>query len=165
MKKNILALFVMLAFGASTQAQIVKFTATVGDPEMDNMLTSIHNQALKDITAFHNNVVSTFNIVGSKVDAALKILAPGDVYMAAQLAVSANKPFDEVVKTYSANKSKGWGAMAKEMGIKPGSPEFHAMKKSMKSKGNSGNKGNSKGNAKGNSGNGKGKKKQKVINA
>ncbi len=86
MKKNILALFVMLAFAASTQAQIVKFTATVGDPEMDNMLTSIHNQALKDITAFHNNVVSTFNIVGSKVDAALKILAPGDVYMAAQLA-------------------------------------------------------------------------------
>jgi hypothetical protein len=155
MKKNFLALFVMLAFAVSTQAQIVKFTATVGDLEIDNMLTSIHNQALKDITAFHNNVVSTFNIVGSKVDAALKILAPGDVYMAAQLSVSANKPFDEVVKTYSANKSKGWGAMAKEMGIKPGSPEFHAMKKSMKSKGNSGNKGNSKGNA----GKGKGKKK------
>lgn len=155
MKKIFLALFVMLAFGASTQAQIIKFTATVGDPEMDNMLTSIHNQALKDITAFHNNVVSTFNIVGSRVDAALKILAPGDVYMAAQLSVSANKPFDEVVKTYSANKSKGWGAMAKEMGIKPGSPEFHAMKKSMKSKGNSGNKSNSKANA----GKGKGKKK------
>lgn len=160
MKKFILMMFVMLGIATSSQAQIVKFTATVGDLEMDNLLTDIHNQAIKDISAFHNNVVNTFNIVSSKVDGALKILAPGDVYMAAQLSVSINKPFDEVVKTYQANKSKGWGAIAKEMGIKPGSPEFHAMKKSMKEKhgkvnGNSGGAGNSKG--KGNSG--KGKKK------
>lgn len=152
-------MFVMLGVATSSEAQIVKFTATVGDVEIDNLLTDIHNQALRDITAFHNNVVNTFNIVGSKVDAALKILAPGDIYMAAQLSVSIGKPFDEVVKTYSANKSKGWGAIAKEMGIKPGSAEFHAMKKSMKDKGgkggskgtgNSGGAGNGK--AKGNSG-------------
>ncbi|HLC83247.1 MAG TPA: hypothetical protein VJI69_05415 [Bacteroidia bacterium] len=160
MKKFIFLMFVMLGIATSSQAQIVKFTATVGDLEMDNLLTDIHNQAIKDITGFHNNVVNTFNIVSSKVDAALKILAPGDVYMAAQLSVSIGKPFDEVVKTYQANKAKGWGAIAKEMGIKPGSPEFHAMKKSMKDKhgkgnGNSGGAGNS--NGKGNSG--KGKKK------
>lgn len=160
MKKFILMMFVMLGIATSSKGQIVKFTATVGDLEMDNLLTDIHNQAIKDISAFHNNVVNTFNIVSSHVDAALKILAPGDVYMAAQLSVSIGKPFNEVVKTYQANKSKGWGAIAKEMGIKPGSPEFHAMKKSMKEKhgkgnGNSGGAGNSKG--KGNSG--KGKKK------
>jgi hypothetical protein len=109
MKKIILLLFVLLVNTTISQAQIVKFTASVGDLEMDNLLTDIHNQALKDITAFHNNVVNTFNIVGSKVDAALKILAPGDIYMAAQLSVSVNKPFEEVVKTYQANKSKGWG--------------------------------------------------------
>ena len=154
-------MFVMLSTATISQAQIIKFTATVGDPELDNLLTDIHNQAIKDITAFHNNVVSTFNIVGAKVDAALKILAPGDVYMAAQLSVSVGKPFDEVVATYQKNKSKGWGAIAKDLGIKPGSAEFHAMKKSMKSKGGKGNgkgdasKGN--GNSKGNSG--KGKKK------
>lgn len=152
-------MFVMLGVATSSNAQIVKFTATVGDLEMDNLLTDIHNQALKDITAFHNNVVNSFNIVGSKIDAALKILPPGDIYMAAQLSVSINKPFEEVVQTYSANKSKGWGAIAKEMGIKPGSPEFHAMKKSMKSKGGkggskaSGNSGGAgKGKSKGNSG-------------
>ena len=76
--------------------------------------------------------------------------------LAAQLSLSIGKPFNEVVKTYSANKSKGWGAIAKEMGIKPGSAEFHAMKKSMKDKGGKGgDKG--KGNSKGKSG--KGKKK------
>ncbi len=150
----------MLGLATFSQAQIIKFTASVGDLEMDNMLTDIHNQAIKDINTFTNDVVSTFNVVNSKIEAALKILAPGDVYMAAQLSFSTNKPFDDVVKTYSANKSKGWGAIAKEMGIKPGSAEFHAMKNSMKSKKGKGN-GNSesKGNGKGGNGNkGKGKK-------
>lgn len=158
MKKIILVMFAVLSIATSSEAQIVKFTASVGDLEIDNMLTDIHNQALKDITAFHNNVVNTFNIVGSKVDAALKILAPGDIYMAAQLSVTVNKPFEEVVKTYQANKSKGWGAIAKDLGIKPGSPEFHAMKKSMKSKGGKG-KGNSGGAGNGKGNGSKGKKK------
>ena len=38
------------------------------------------------------------------------------------------KPADDVVKVYRSNKQKGWGAIAKELGIKPGSPEFHALK-------------------------------------
>lgn len=158
-------MFVMLGTATFSQAQIVKFTATVGDLEMDNLLTEVHNQALKDINAFTNDVVTSFNVVNSHVVAALKILAPGDVYMAAQLSLSINKPFNEVVQTYQANKSKGWGVIAKEMGIKPGSAEFHAMKNSMKSKhgkGNAGGKGNGNakgGNAKGGNGNkGKGKK-------
>ena len=159
MKKIILILFVFLGTTTFSQAQIVKFSASVGDLEMDNLLTDIHNKAIKDVKTFTNDVVTTFNIVNSKIEQALKILAPGDVYMAAQLSVSVNKPFEDVVKTYSANKSKGWGAIAKEMGIKPGSPEFHAMKKSMKSKGGkgNGNSGGGKDKEKGNSG--KGKKK------
>ena len=36
--------------------------------------------------------------------------------------------FDQVFKIYNANKGKGWGVIAKELGIKPGSPEFHALK-------------------------------------
>jgi hypothetical protein len=55
--------------------------------------------------------------------------------MAAQMSISIGQPFETVVEKYRVNKSKGWGVIAKEMGIKPGSPEFHAMKKSMKSKG------------------------------
>ena len=155
-------MFVVLGTLNISQAQlIVSFTATTGDSEMNSILTDVHNQAIKDITAFHNNVVNTFNIVSSKVDAALKILAPGDVYMAAQLSISIGKPFEEVVQTYQKNKTKGWGAIAKDLGIKPGSPEFHAMKNSMKAKhgkGN-GNGGGSKGSGNGKGNSGKGKKK------
>jgi hypothetical protein len=155
MKKITLLLLLLIAGTTISNAQLIlSFKATTGDTELDNILTDIHNQAVKDINAFKTNVVSTFNVVQSKVDAALKILAPGDVYMAAQVSLSTNKPFDEVIKTYSENKQKGWGEMAREMGIKPGSPEFHAMKNSMKEKhgkgnGNSGAKGNGKGNGKG----------------
>lgn len=165
MKKFTILMFLVLGVATSSQAQILTFKASVGDLEMDNLLTDIHNQAVKDVKAFTSNVVSTFGIVNSKIEAALKILAPGDIYMAAQLSQSINKSFDEVVKTYQANKSKGWGAIAKDMGIKPGSAEFHAMKKSMKSKGGKGGNfekgnGNSDGKDKGN-GNGKGGGKKK----
>jgi hypothetical protein len=109
-------------------------------------------------------VDASFGIGLPRIEASLKLLPPGDVFMAAQLAATINKPFETVVKTYQANKTKGWGVIAKEMGIKPGSPEFHAMKKSMKSKGASKDKGNGNASAgKGNSGSkgnsGKGKKK------
>ena len=30
--------------------------------------------------------------------------------------------------TYGAKKGQGWGAIAKDLGIKPGSAEFHALK-------------------------------------
>lgn len=159
MKKLFFILFLLAGYSNITNAQILAFKPTTGDAEIDGILTDIHNKAIKDISGFTSNVVSTFSLVNSKVEDALKILAPGDVFMAAQMAISIKKPFEEVVKTYSANRSKGWGAMAKEMGIKPGSPEFHAMKKSLQSKGNSGNKGNGNSGGKGNGNSGKGKKK------
>ena len=38
------------------------------------------------------------------------------------------KGLDTVLATYRTRKSQGWGAMAKNLGIKPGSAEFHALK-------------------------------------
>ena len=66
---------------------------------------------------------------------------------------------DDVIISYKKNKEKGWGVIAKEMGIKPGSPEFHALKgktKTRKDKGKSEGKGKGNGNSKG-KGNGKNK--------
>jgi hypothetical protein len=163
MKKLILTLFVFAAGITLSQAQLLTFRATTGDIDMDKILTDIHNRAIKDLSNFKATVDASFGIGIPKIEASLKLLPPGDVFMAAQIASTINKPFETVVKTYQANKTKGWGVIAKEMGIKPGSPEFHAMKKSMKSKG-AGDKGSGNASAgPGNSGakgnNGKGKKK------
>jgi hypothetical protein len=148
MRKMIFVLLVSFT-GTLAQAQLLSFKASTGDKEMDGILTNIDVQARADINLFKSDITSTFNIVQSKVEQAIKFLSPGDLFMAAQLSITLNKPFETVVETYKTNKSKGWGVIAKEMGIKPGSPEFHAMKSSMKSKGSKMGKSKEKGGNKG----------------
>jgi hypothetical protein len=146
-------------------AQEIKFNPRTGDVEMDGFLKSVNDEAKKDLGAFTANVVKTFGMIKTDVDKLLKDMFPGDVYMAAQVAATIGKPVTDVSGAYLKNKDKGWGAIAKEMGIKPGSPEFHKLKKSMKKNGGGNTKGEhtvsdgggSKGNGKGN-GKGKGKK-------
>lgn len=63
------------------------------------------------------------------------------------------------IQTYKANKCKGCGIIAKELGIKPGSAEFHALKNGdFELNGGKGGKGSKIG---GGSGKGHGKGKHK----
>ena len=143
-------------------AQEIKYNAKTGDVEMDGFLKELNTEALKDINTFTNNVATKFNILKADVDKLLKDLQPGDVYMSAQVATIIGKPVTEVSTTYQKNKGKGWGAIAKEMGIKPGSPEFHKLKKSMKKNGKDSEAGESSDDGKGKGkgkGHGKGKNK------
>ena len=48
--------------------------------------------------------------------------------MVFQLGQMSRRPPETVLQTYQAHKGKGWGVIAKELGIKPGSREFHALK-------------------------------------
>ena len=138
-------------------AQEIRFNPGTGDVEMDGYLKSVNDKAQKDLGAFTANIVNTFGIVKSEVEKLLKNMLPGDVYMAAQVASTLGKPVTDVSGTYMKNKEKGWGAIAKEMGIKPGSPEFHKLKKSLKKN----SAGNSKGGAAASEGKGNGKGKGK----
>jgi hypothetical protein len=54
--------------------------------------------------------------------------APGDVYMACSIASIIGRPCRYVVEQYERDHGQGWGAIAKRMGIKPGSAEFHRLK-------------------------------------
>jgi hypothetical protein len=49
--------------------------------------------------------------------------------MVFQLGKMARQPTDRVLQVYQSGKGKGWGAMAKDLGIQPGSREFHALKR------------------------------------
>lgn len=55
--------------------------------------------------------------------------APGDVYFACALASSLGRPCRYVVDMYEADRGQGWGVVAQRLGIKPGSAEFHRLKK------------------------------------
>src|SRR5688572_28212732 len=55
--------------------------------------------------------------------------APGDVYYACALASVLGRPCRYVVDTWERDHAQGWGNVAKNLGIKPGSAEFHRLKK------------------------------------
>ena len=53
----------------------------------------------------------------------------GDVYYACTLAQAVGRPCRYVADQWQENRSQGWGALAQRLGIKPGSAEFHRLKK------------------------------------
>lgn len=57
--------------------------------------------------------------------------APGDIYFACALARLAGRPCRYVVDLWERDHGQGWGAMAKRLGIKPGSAQFHQLKRGM----------------------------------
>ena len=49
--------------------------------------------------------------------------------MVFQLGQITQHPPEAVIKVYQSGKGRGWGELAKDLGIKPGSAEFHALKR------------------------------------
>lgn len=55
--------------------------------------------------------------------------APGDVYYACSIAQQIGRPCRYVVDEWNRDHGQGWGVMAQRLGIKPGSAQFHRLKK------------------------------------
>jgi hypothetical protein len=51
-----------------------------------------------------------------------------DAYIIFRLAEISEKPVDRVMDLYQGRKGNGWGVLAKQLGIKPGSDAFKALK-------------------------------------
>jgi hypothetical protein len=157
MKKFIASIALVVA-SLSLDAQI---RISTGDADLDKSLFELNTAAKNSIDAFKKDAIEKFNVATNVVENLLNIhkMEPSDVIMSLEIAQIAQKPVDQVATVYDKNKSKGWGEIAKEMGIKPGSKEFHQLKDNAKGKSKS-MKGN--GNAKApDKGNGKGKGKKK----
>jgi hypothetical protein len=87
-------------------------------------------QAQADPSGFRAKIATRFNIGDAQVSAVLSNFPkPADAYVALRLGEMSGKPIDYVTEQYKAEKGKGWGALAKSLGIKPGSKEFHALKR------------------------------------
>ena len=114
-------------------------------------------RAEADLLDFKARLAARFKIAGVQVEAVLSNCErPADAYAVCALGEMAGKPPEYVVERYKSGKDKGWGALAKSLGIKPGSKEFHALKNgndfyddSDKDKGKAKDKGKGKGKGKG----------------
>lgn len=148
MKLNsLLALFIIFVGVQFANAQL---SFNTGDASLEAELNLLNDEAKKDLSSFKNQIVADFGVTKQTVQDLLdKALEPAEIILSGRIADIAGKSMEDVVSSYEKNKDKGWGQVAKDMGIKPGSPEFHALK-------GKSNKGKGKGN--GNPGKGKGKK-------
>ena len=116
------------------------------DPELNQSLVRLDANAQLDFGAFRSDISVGYNISEKKIDYlnAKVGMSAGDIYMTVELAKICHVSVDRVVEVYDTHKGKGWGVIAKELGIKPGSPEFHALKNNAKNKGKKAGKGNGK---------------------
>lgn len=104
--------------------------SNVARADINDFLRKVNEQAKADMKNFNVKLSAQFGVPVPKVDEILRaVAAPADAFMVLQLGKMTNKQPEAVVKTYQANRDKGWGVIAKELGIKPGSPEFHALKR------------------------------------
>ena len=87
-------------------------------------------QAQADPSGVKARLATRFNLGDVQVKAILSNFDnPADAYIIMRLGEMSGKQPNHVYRKYKQNKGKGWGAMAKSLGIKPGGKEFHALKR------------------------------------
>ncbi len=125
--------------------------ASAAYADLDSFLRNVNVQAQADMKNFSVKLSAQFGVPVPQVDAIVKrVAAPADAFMVLQLGQMANKQPEVVLQTYQRSRGKGWGELAKELGIKPGSPEFHALKRGdLSFTGQPGGAGHGKGKGKG----------------
>jgi hypothetical protein len=125
--QRIIFFYFLLVFLSATVAQAQYNT---GSDDLNSTLIKIDADAGINFGAFKADVSGRYNISENKLDYlhAKVGMSAGDIYMTVEIGKIAKVSIDHVVEVYQSNRGKGWGVIAKELGIKPGSSEFHALK-------------------------------------
>ena len=133
LKNALLTLALGLSLSGAVTAQVISYNPRTGDVYLDNQLGYMNDYGRNDRDYFVDDVVNSFGAPRYLVNDLLneRRWNPGDVYYACALAYQARRPCGDVVKQYDQNRGQGWGVVAKRMGIKPGSAQFHALKGSV----------------------------------
>lgn len=94
-------------------------------------LSFIEKRAHEDMRLFHETLGTLFRLPIEHIrDLAATVPKPSDLFMILRIGQLSGRPLDHVLGAYRSGQGKGWGVIAKEMGIKPGSRAFHELKQS-----------------------------------
>lgn len=130
MKKVLITILLSIPYFVFAQINF-----NTGSIELNTDLNSINVEAKANLSVFKNDLYVEFNTKPDNVDYLFSLnMQPAEVYLALSIAEISGKSTTEVAEVYKKNKSKGWGYIAKELGIKPGSSEFHELKNKSKNK-------------------------------
>lgn len=122
---------VLASIGTAASAQTIGYNTRTGDVWVDSRLGEINDygRRYRDpfIDEMHGYYGAPRPLLADLLDR--RGWAPGDVYFACAMAHALGIPCRDVVREYDRNPGQGWGAVAKRLGIKPGSAAFHALKR------------------------------------
>ncbi|HET6603307.1 MAG TPA: hypothetical protein VFG21_03705 [Xanthomonadaceae bacterium] len=125
MTRKFLLFAVALSVAAAAHAQRYS-----GDPWLDDRLGEVGLYARGDLDGFIDEVVVSFGAPRPVIREYIVDhgYPPADVYLLAGYANALGRPLVDVHEVYRANRGRGWGVISKELGIRPGSSAFHALK-------------------------------------
>lgn len=131
MKSLILLILAIGFYSASAQVAF-----NTGNAQMDADLNVINTRGSSDFVSFRADMRVSYNVSESKIDYMKGTLhmVPGEIYLALEISSIARISLDNVLSIYKTDKNKGWGYIAKQAGIKPGSEEFHQLKNNVGAK-------------------------------
>jgi hypothetical protein len=118
-----------ILFMVSVVFLLVSSAVVVAAGDFD-WIRDINIRAEADPSGFRARLAARFKIGDAQINAVLSnVERPADAYMVFRFGEMSAKPTNYVIEKYRSEKGKGWGALAKSLGIKPGSKEFHALKR------------------------------------
>ncbi len=142
--KNSRTIIAVLVFACA-----LLFSGTATASGLESFLDEVEVRASKDMGSFRADLSITFNVSDGTLDGLFAVMSnPSDVYMCLRIGQVAKQPIDRVVEEHQRQKGQGWGVIAKNLGIKPGSEEFHALKEGQLSSNRSGGSQGKKNNGK-----------------
>ncbi len=133
-RRVVITLCLAAALGMPVAAQ--SFSFDTGDANLDVTLNSINVEAQADIGPYTADLSATFGVEQPRIRTWMAVdrLQPAEVFLVLEMGRISAKPPATVIAVYKKHKGKGWGAVAKALGIKPGSPAFKALKASAEEK-------------------------------
>ena len=117
--KVVFKVLMLVALGSASSLMAADF----------DWMANLNMSSQSNPIGYRSKLSSRFGLSDSQLSLLIKgVSAPADAYMVLRLAEISGKSPEFVMKTYHGEKHQGWGKMAKDLGIKPGSKEFKALK-------------------------------------
>lgn len=98
--------------------------------ELDGVLNSLNIEAVAKVGPFTADLSVSYGVPQPQIQGWISKdrLQPAEAFLVLELARISKKKPAAVLEIYKKNRGAGWGAVAKSLGIKPGSAQFKALK-------------------------------------